>query len=101
LNWLGRDCWISSTQSEKDHPHFGDVAEIYNVIDARQYSHPIGHVTAGNTSISRRDKPRRESTSIRRGCLRLSAVRMLPILTMLFVELKRRFTRNARQQSGG
>jgi arginyl-tRNA synthetase len=30
------DCWISSTQGEKDHPHFGDVAEIYNVIDARQ-----------------------------------------------------------------
>src|SRR5258706_2149021 len=32
----GRDCWISSTKGEKDHPHFGDVAEIYNVIDARQ-----------------------------------------------------------------
>ena len=30
------DCWISSMQGEKDHPHFGDVAEIYNVIDARQ-----------------------------------------------------------------
>jgi arginyl-tRNA synthetase len=34
------DCWISTTpadpQAEKDHPHFGDVAEIYNVIDARQ-----------------------------------------------------------------
>jgi arginyl-tRNA synthetase len=34
------DCWISSTpddnRTEKDHPHFGDVAEIYNVIDARQ-----------------------------------------------------------------
>jgi arginyl-tRNA synthetase len=34
------DCWISSTpddkKTEKDHPHFGDVAEIYNVIDARQ-----------------------------------------------------------------
>jgi arginyl-tRNA synthetase len=30
------DCWISSTEGEKDHPHFGDVAEIYNVIDARQ-----------------------------------------------------------------
>jgi arginyl-tRNA synthetase len=30
------DCWISSTQGEQDHPHFGDVAEIYNVIDARQ-----------------------------------------------------------------
>ena len=24
------------TDGEKDHPHFGDVAEIYNVIDARQ-----------------------------------------------------------------
>jgi arginyl-tRNA synthetase len=34
------DCWISTTpddkDAEKDHPHFGDVAEIYNVIDARQ-----------------------------------------------------------------
>jgi arginyl-tRNA synthetase len=30
------DCWISSTDGERDHPHFGDVAEIYNVIDARQ-----------------------------------------------------------------
>jgi len=34
------ECWISTTpddpQAEKDHPHFGDVAEIYNVIDARQ-----------------------------------------------------------------
>ena len=31
-----KDCWISSTEGEKDHPHFGDVAEIYNVIDTRQ-----------------------------------------------------------------
>ncbi len=31
-----RDCWVSATTGEKDHPHFGDVAEIYNVIDARQ-----------------------------------------------------------------
>jgi arginyl-tRNA synthetase len=30
------DCWISTTDGEKNHPHFGDVAEIYNVIDARQ-----------------------------------------------------------------
>jgi arginyl-tRNA synthetase len=30
------DCWISALEGEKDHPHFGDVAEIYNVIDARQ-----------------------------------------------------------------
>jgi len=34
------DCWISTSpndkNAEKNHPHFGDVAEIYNVIDARQ-----------------------------------------------------------------
>jgi len=34
------DCWISATpdhkNAENDHPHFGGVAEIYNVIDARQ-----------------------------------------------------------------
>jgi len=30
------DCWISTTDGEKVHPHFGDVEEIYNVIDARQ-----------------------------------------------------------------
>ncbi len=32
----GRECWISAEQGEPDHPHFGDVAEIYNVIDSRQ-----------------------------------------------------------------
>jgi len=30
------ECWISSVDGESAHPHFGDVAEIYNVIDARQ-----------------------------------------------------------------
>jgi arginyl-tRNA synthetase len=30
------DCWISTTDGELNHPHFGDVAEIYNVIDTRQ-----------------------------------------------------------------
>jgi arginyl-tRNA synthetase len=30
------ECWISAMEGEKDHPHFGGVAEIYNVIDARQ-----------------------------------------------------------------
>ena len=34
------DCWISTTPEDpgaaQDHPHFGDVAETYNVIDARQ-----------------------------------------------------------------
>jgi arginyl-tRNA synthetase len=29
-------CWISTTEGGPNHPHFGDVAEIYNVIDARQ-----------------------------------------------------------------
>lgn len=33
---LGHDCWISTSEGVKEHPHFGDVAEIYNVIDARQ-----------------------------------------------------------------
>jgi arginyl-tRNA synthetase len=28
--------WISAIRGEPNHPHFGDVAEIYNVIDARQ-----------------------------------------------------------------
>ncbi len=30
------ECWISTTDGVKEHPHFGDVAEIYNVIDTRQ-----------------------------------------------------------------
>ncbi|HEX6803496.1 MAG TPA: arginine--tRNA ligase [Terriglobales bacterium] len=32
----GHQCWISAEQGEPEHPHFGDVAEIYNVIDSRQ-----------------------------------------------------------------
>jgi arginyl-tRNA synthetase len=32
----GHDCWISTSDGEPAHPHFGDVAEIYNVIDTRQ-----------------------------------------------------------------
>jgi arginyl-tRNA synthetase len=32
----GHECWISSTEGEANHPHFGNVAEIYNVIDTRQ-----------------------------------------------------------------
>jgi arginyl-tRNA synthetase len=53
----GLECWISTSGGEKDHPHFGDVAEIYNVIDARQ-SDPqntviealraMGHAAAAN-----------------------------------------------------
>jgi arginyl-tRNA synthetase len=38
--------WISTTQGELDHPHFGDVAEIYNVIDARQAEAQLAVVEA-------------------------------------------------------
>lgn len=30
------EVWISAEQGEADHPHFGNVAAIYNVIDSRQ-----------------------------------------------------------------
>jgi arginyl-tRNA synthetase len=30
------DCWISAAGGEAEHPHFGGVSAIYNVIDARQ-----------------------------------------------------------------
>ena len=30
------ECWISTVDGEPEHPHFGGVNEIYNVIDARQ-----------------------------------------------------------------
>jgi arginyl-tRNA synthetase len=29
-------CWISTIAGQKEHPHFGSAAAIYNVIDARQ-----------------------------------------------------------------
>jgi arginyl-tRNA synthetase len=32
----GHECWISAEVGEPHHPHFGDVATIYNVIDSRQ-----------------------------------------------------------------
>jgi arginyl-tRNA synthetase len=31
-----KEVWISVEEGEKDHPHFGDSAAIYNVIDTRQ-----------------------------------------------------------------
>jgi arginyl-tRNA synthetase len=30
------ECWISTTEGRKEHPHFGGATAIYNVIDARQ-----------------------------------------------------------------
>ena len=32
----GHECWISARHGEANHPHFGGVAAIYNVIDSRQ-----------------------------------------------------------------
>jgi arginyl-tRNA synthetase len=32
----GQDVWISAEDGEANHPHFGGVSAIYNVIDARQ-----------------------------------------------------------------
>jgi arginyl-tRNA synthetase len=57
----GHDCWISTANGDKEHPHFGDVAEIYNVIDARQSEaqntviealRGLGHDEAATTRIS-------------------------------------------------
>ena len=31
-----RECWISTTHGQQEHPHFGGATAIYNVIDARQ-----------------------------------------------------------------
>jgi len=31
----GHDCWISAEHGDSDHPHFGGVSQIYNVIDSR------------------------------------------------------------------
>lgn len=33
---MGLQCWISAVKGEPEHPHFGDVSTIYNVIDTRQ-----------------------------------------------------------------
>ena len=33
---ISHEVWISAEQGEPDHPHFGNVAAIYNVIDSRQ-----------------------------------------------------------------
>jgi arginyl-tRNA synthetase len=30
------EVWVSAAEGERDHPHFGGVSAIYNVIDARQ-----------------------------------------------------------------
>jgi arginyl-tRNA synthetase len=32
----GHQCWISAERGQPEHPHFGGVRQIYNVIDSRQ-----------------------------------------------------------------
>jgi arginyl-tRNA synthetase len=32
----GKSCWVSAVESDPEHPRFGGVSAIYNVIDARQ-----------------------------------------------------------------
>ncbi|HXZ79354.1 MAG TPA: arginine--tRNA ligase [Terriglobales bacterium] len=32
----GLQCWISAEHGDPNHPHFGDVSAVYNVIDTRQ-----------------------------------------------------------------
>ena len=32
----GHECWVSTSNGDPRHPHFGGVSAIYNVIDARQ-----------------------------------------------------------------
>ena len=56
----GHECWISAEHGEENHPHFGSVAAIYNVIDARQ-SDPQNTVIEAcllYTSPSPRDRTR-------------------------------------------
>ncbi len=36
FTYPNHECWISSVQGQKNHPHFGGATAIYNVIDSRQ-----------------------------------------------------------------
>jgi len=36
FRYSDRECWISTVEGEKEHPHFGGAQAIYNVIDSRQ-----------------------------------------------------------------
>jgi len=51
----GHECWISSEQGEKDHPHFGGVQVIYNVIDSRQ-SDPQNNVIEAIRALGYEDR---------------------------------------------
>ena len=51
----GHECWISAEHGETDHPHFGGVSEIYNVIDSRQ-SDPQNNVVAALRALGYLDQ---------------------------------------------
>ena len=51
----GHEVWISTKNGETDHPHFGGVAAIYNVIDARQ-SDPQNNVIEALRSLGYTDQ---------------------------------------------
>jgi arginyl-tRNA synthetase len=51
----GHDCWISAEHGESDHPHFGGVSEIYNVIDSRQ-SDPQNNVIEALRALGYEDQ---------------------------------------------
>ena len=36
FKYPNHECWISTEDGERDHPHFGGATAIYNVIDSRQ-----------------------------------------------------------------
>src|SRR5205085_3184246 len=51
----GHDCWISAIAGEREHPHFGGVAAIYNVIDSRQ-SDPQNNVIEALRALGHTDQ---------------------------------------------
>ena len=54
----GHDVWISAKEGEKEHPHFGGVAAIYNVIDSRQ-ADPQNNVIEAIRALGFEDQARR------------------------------------------
>lgn len=54
----GHDVWISAKEGETDHPHFGSVAAIYNVIDSRQ-ADPQNNVIEAIRALGYEDQARR------------------------------------------
>lgn len=54
----GKVVWISAEEGEAEHPHFGGVSEIYNVIDSRQ-SDPQSNVVEALRAMGHTDAAER------------------------------------------